>query len=354
MNKLSRNHWGYAFIVAAILSMNACSGSGSSDGGTNPGYVAPAKTICDATEDVSGGYLCALQPSRLDLAARDIYGNGTISDQTLGFGYHAIAFPGSGASINGIYVHLTGSFGRPYNQSSGSFPSKTLLTEGIDAGYIVIQLAYHNRFAVNGMTECGGSTDVDNCAGLVRNEKITGNDVTTIVDTPLADSIEQRMLKLAEYFDAQAYQLPLALVTGSQVNWNSLRIGGHSQGSGHALYIGKYMGAAHICLLGGSYDIADTVPIVPAENIADWILDNSVTFELTKIRAVLSVDDASYAEFVNAYDVIELTENQHWKSFSAANYFDVDGNSITGHAAAVHDPAFSALRNTACFSDSFF
>ena len=99
----------------------------------------------------------------------------------------------------GVYLHFTGSLGRAYNQASRNFLSQTLLDEAMEAGFITVQIAYHNRYAVNSSNECAGNDDVDNCAGLVRYEKITGEDVTSVVEVPPADSIVQRLIAVVTY-----------------------------------------------------------------------------------------------------------------------------------------------------------
>ena len=110
------------------------------------------------------GFLCALRPSRLDPMARDQFGADSLLDRTLGFGYHVVAFPAIDQEIKGVYVHFTGSMGRAFNQNNEAFPSSTLLDEATKAGFITIQIAYHNRHAstVRGVL---GSTDVDIIGG---------------------------------------------------------------------------------------------------------------------------------------------------------------------------------------------
>lgn len=313
-------------------------------------YEPPDPSVCDATLTVDKGWLCAIQPSRLDEAARDQYSSDSLADKNLGFGYHVVAFPNSDQSINGVYVHFTGSMGRPYHPNSKSFPSEVLLNEAVAAGYVTVQVAYHNRYLVNSEEECVGSHSVDDCAGLVRYEKITGEDVSPVVEVPISDSISQRIKTVVTYLESMGFDFPFEVVSEGAINWSQLRIGGHSQGSGHALYISKYWDSAHSCLLGGPYDVADSEPSIPPENIADWYLDDSANVDITKIRALTSIDDASYEQFVSAYALIGLEEGIHWTSFSAASYSDNEGDDISGHAAAVHDPAFASQRHDACFT----
>lgn len=312
------------------------------------------KQFCHAVLDTTHGYLCAIRPSMLDSSARDIFAAGSAPDENFGFGYHAIAFPAAGTNIKGVYIHFTGSMGRAYDQNNDRFPSTVILDEAMAAGFITIQIAYHNRYSVNSPAECQGALDVDNCAGLVRREKITGEDQTPVVDVPVADSIQQRLIHLINYLQSNGFEFPVPVISNNELQWQNVYLGGHSQGAGHALYITKYWNSAHTCLLGGIIDVPDNVPEFPAELIADWFLDNRVTVDITKVRALLSTDDEFYPEFIRAYDVLKLIEDQHWQSFTAAAYFDQEGNTISGHGAAVHDPAFAAQRNTACFTTDLF
>ena len=313
-------------------------------------YVLPSTSICDDTFEYNGGFLCAIQPSRLDSEARDQYSNASVADRRLGFGYHAVGFPSESTDILGIYVHFTGSMGRPYNQRTNAFDSSVLLKEAIEAGYIVLQVAYHNRYAVNSEAECYGALDVDNCAGLVRQEKIMGEDVSTVVDVPISDSITHRLIVLVNYLQTNGVAFPDAVVDGEDILWPNLRLGGHSQGSGHALYIHKYWASLHTCLLGGPFDVADAVPNIPDPVIADWYLD-SVLVDIGNLRALVSEEDNNYDQFVRAYNVLGLIEGLHWSSFTSESYFNELGESITGHGAVVHDPAYRSLRHTTCFGE---
>jgi hypothetical protein len=169
------------------------------------------------------------------------------------------------------------------------------------------------------------------------------------VDAPQADAIIPRLNILFAYLDEVEFAFPTDPIVNDEISWSNLRIGGHSQGAGHSLYITKYWDSAHTCLLGGPYDVADNVPEVPIEAIADWYLDTSESVDRTSVRALLSVDDGSYDQFVLAYHLLGMEENTHWSSFSASSYQDHDGEEISGHASVVKDPAYQAQRYTACF-----
>ena len=157
------------------------------------------------------------------------------------------------------------------------------------------------------------------------------------------------MTTLVTYLEEQAFVFPISMLEESSIQWSNLMIGGHSQGAGHALYITKYWESAYTCLFGGPYDVPDTIPTTPTAAIADWYLDESVTVDISTVRALLSTDDNNYDNFIQAYNVLGMTEGTHWQSFQATEYTDADGESISGHGAVVHDPAFTQKRYETCF-----
>lgn len=313
------------------------------------GYIPPQSSLCDEHNTTDHGFLCALQPSRLDASARDQFADDSISNRNLGFGYHVVAFPHETTEIVGVYVHFTGSMGRAYNPNNGEYPSFVLLDEAMKAGFIVIQMAYHNRYAVNSPQECLGSNDIDDCAGMVRREKILGEDVGPVVDVPLSDAITHRLKTLVHYFETHNFVFPVSILQGDDILWQNLILGGHSQGSGHALFLAKYWDAAHVCLFGGPYDAPDVVPTVPEENIADWYLDETVV-DISNVRGLVSLDDDNHEQFLISYNILHMQEGIHWTSFQAPIYHNRFGEEITGHAAVVHDPAFAIQRYETCFA----
>jgi len=337
-------------LLFALAVLAGCGGGDDKTTNTNT-YAQPDSAICDASLIVSDGLLCAIQPSRLDGNSRDFYSNATTADFIGGFGYHAIAFPNTGVDIKGINIHLSGSYDRAYNQVSGKFGSSLFLNESLGAGYINIQLAYNNRFSIS-VDECvtdGAYSIVDNCAGGVREEKITGDDVSIVTDTPAADSIEYRLIKLVEFFENEGVVFAVDVVSNGAINWHLLRVSGHSQGATHALYLSKYFSASHACLLAGGYDVPDATPVIPPENMADWILDDSVQFDTNKITALFSTDDVFNDSFISVANYIGLVDGNHYETFSNPPYFTDSGTPIRGHGAVVFDPRFSQLRIDACF-----
>lgn len=314
-------------------------------------YAPPDTEFCFTTEINDAGVLCAIKPSTADPGARDEFGSDSLADERLGFGYHAVAFPAEGIPVKGVDVHLTGSYGRPYNQRTGEFANRLLLDEAMEAGWIVIQLAYNNRFSIN-LDECGKTSrnqSVDNCAGDIRREKITGENFSVVTDTPLADSIEQRLINLSVYLANMGVALPPILTRNGRVDWPRLRVSGHSQGATHALYLGKYFEAAFVCMLAGGYDVPDSEPFFPPELVADWLLEDQTGLDLSRVRALVAVEDDAYEAFVAAYDALELQQDLHWHELNDPPFTDTGGNVVNGHAAVVKDARYAALRYNACW-----
>ncbi len=244
-----------------------------------------------------------------------------------------------------MHIHLGGSLGRPFNQNDLSFGSRTFLEESLDAGSIVVQPAYHNRFAINSSSECGGNTDVNNCAGLVREEKVTGANLTSVSNVPEPDSINYRLIAIENYLESKNFNFPVKISDQSTVQWQGLSVGGHSQGAGQALYIGKVFGAKSVCLIGGAYDLADEVPTTPTENIADWYLNTNFTTPKSNFFAFFAADDSNNSEFTAALNLLGIS----FVTIENPPYFDWDSTSIDAHAASIRDPRFRQNRRDACF-----
>lgn len=314
---------------------------------SEPVYTQPSSTICDVSKFGTYGLFCAIKPSRLDPAARDIFGTATFADQRFGFGYHAIGFPPTGTTIKGTYLHFVGSYGRPYNPTTANFDNDILLEEGMKKGFVVVQIAYDNRFMVN-EDVCMTYKNFNNCAGLLRKEKITGEDVFPYAVTPVADSIEQRIRKLNSYLISKNVILPIPLANGNAINYSGLNIGGHSQGSGHAYFIALWVEVRRACFLGGPYDIPDLIS--NAYPIADWFTERvSPATSVARMKAALSVDDDAYSNFITSFQYMGLVKNDNWVEVSGAPYKNRQGDDINGHGAIIQDPRFETVRANACF-----
>ena len=130
-----------------------------------------------------------------------------------------------------LFVFLPGSFGKPQNV-------RAIVRDAAASGLHAIGLNYPNNATVGSL--CSGSADA-NCHGNVRTEILTGEDRSSLVNITRANSIENRLIKLLQSLHSQA---PMEgwdayLTSAGQPDWPRIRVGGHSQGGGHAGVIAK-------------------------------------------------------------------------------------------------------------------
>ncbi len=120
-------------------------------------------------------------------------------------------------------------------------------------GYHAIALAYPNAVAVGDLCANNGDT---NCTGNTRREIITGEDLSAVVSVNAANSIVGRLTSLLTYLD-RTYPSEgwgKYLVSGS-IDWSRVTMAGHSQGSGHAAYMGKLYSLDRVVMFSGPSDI---------------------------------------------------------------------------------------------------
>jgi hypothetical protein len=120
-------------------------------------------------------------------------------------------------------------------------------------GYHCVVVAYRDTPEVASV--CKNSTD-SFCYNLYRQQVCYGTPVSTAnVDT--FNSLVVRMQNLVTYLDTT---YPAAgwgqFIAGGQPVWSKIAIAGHSQGSGHAMYIAKTNHCERALLFSGSDDIS--------------------------------------------------------------------------------------------------
>lgn len=129
---------------------------------------------------------------------------------------------------------------------------RLILRIGAPRGYHVIGLTYPNDDAIG--TLCASSAEAD-CAGLARNEIITGSDTSPLVAVNPANSITGRLVSLLSYLSS-AYPNEGwgQYLVGGQPNWSIIMVAGHSQGSGHAAYLAKLQSLDRSVMFSGPAD----------------------------------------------------------------------------------------------------
>ncbi|RYZ93193.1 MAG: hypothetical protein EOP06_01855 [Proteobacteria bacterium] len=263
-------------------------------------------SFCSRAASLSAGRVCAIQPSSLDPTTRDVYDlAGSANDQNFGFGYHVLALPNRYKPSKGLWIHFTGTYGRPFNQSNGLFGNPEWLDEIMERGYIVLQIAYDNRFSINDTCASPPGKNRNNCSGDARGEVLTGADLTPYRTTGSADSIRHRVLKLLQSLKARPnFPLPTEIDL-SNFSWKNFVVSGHSQGGNQSYFIAKYYGVKFACMLGSPYDVDDSVnPGSPI--IADWLRSPGALTASSAMGQFITLEDDSYNAFSGAAAFIGL------------------------------------------------
>jgi hypothetical protein len=289
---------------------------------------------CETQKDVATGTLCVITPSKTDHLISDTFGN------------HVVGLPKT-ASPRGIWVHLTGTGGQPYYPRSKRYLNETWDGELMGKGYVVLDLAYDNVVSVTESCSSAEGKTMNNCAGDLRLEVLTGVNTSSLRSVDLANSVTFRVRALLDFMADNGFLLPNGYAKW-QGDWSVLSVSGHSQGAGDAYYLAKNMGVKFGCFLGGPYDVTDNVP--HPQQIADWYLDpNLHNTPVKQMGAFVTTADDSYNAFVGAYGLIYLTKNREWFESNQLHYTDAVGKPLNGHAASVQDPSLAPLRAKACF-----
>lgn len=238
-------------IIAVCLALSACGGgSGGASSVPPPVAVTPPPPPPPPPSSAS--------------VERDINPALTNSAININLSPHVAINPGPGIAAKGrLFVMLPGTTAVPRFY-------RFILRTGAPRGYHAIGLTYPNDEAIG--TLCANSAVAD-CAGLARNEVITGADTSPLVNVDRANSVTGRLVSLLTYL---ANTFPTEgwgqyLVNG-QPNWSVITVAGHSQGSGHAAYLAKQQLLDRTVMFSGPGDVG----IAPG-SVAPWLNLPNVT-----------------------------------------------------------------------------
>jgi hypothetical protein len=241
-------------IIAISLATVACGGGGSG-AGTPPVAVTPPAPPPSPPPT---------PPASPPSVERDILPVLTNAAITTALSAHVAINPDPAVTAkNRLFVMLPGTTAVPRFY-------RFILRTGAPRGYHAIGLTYPNDEAIG--TLCATSSD-PNCAGLARNEVITGADTSPVVAVNRANSITGRLISLLTYLNTT---FPTEgwgqyLVNG-QPNWAVITVGGHSQGSGHAAYLAKQQVLDRSVMFSGPGDVG----LTPG-SVAPWLNLPNVT-----------------------------------------------------------------------------
>ena len=221
-------NWLIAFVFCA-----GCGGGAADSTGAPTGCTASPLA---PTAEISGTrVLMQIRPSQLSNCTtmaddpHQVYVDQAVPAK----GLLAVFLPGTGAS-------------------PAQYPS--YLQRGSARGYHVIGLTYVNSQAIGEL--CNAAAGDANCAGKAREEVLTGRDTSSLISVPEADALQTRLLilllYLAKHRSGEGWNQFINSDNG--IAWNKISVGGHSQGAGHAAYIGKTRRVFRVGMYSGPSD----------------------------------------------------------------------------------------------------
>ena len=177
-------------------------------------------------------------------------------------GPHLVLYDPRTPSQHRLFVFLPGTGGK----ADGAMPIASAFAGW---GYHSIALDYEDN--VVAMT-CARSTDAA-CFDRYRKAIVTGAPVSNKIHVNRANSILRRLQNLLVYL---AQHDPTGgwqeFLDHGQPAWKRIVIAGHSQGSGHAAYIGKLFAVDRVLMFSGPQDY-----LVALNQPAPWLLQHSAT-----------------------------------------------------------------------------
>ena len=229
-------------ILAICLVLTGC-GGGSSGTSSAPPPVGTAPPPPPPPPP-------APPPSSPPSVEREINPMLTSAAITINLSPHVVINPDPAVAAKGrLFVMLPG---------TGAVPRfyRFILRTGAPRGYHAIGLTYPNDEAIG--TLCANSAVAD-CAGLARNEVISGTDSSPLVNVNQTNSITGRLIALLTYLAATFPNEGWAqYLANGQPNWPLITVAGHSQGSGHAAYLAKLQNLDRSVMFSGPADVGIT------------------------------------------------------------------------------------------------
>ena len=162
-------------------------------------------------------------------------------------GPHIALYDPQAADGHRLYLFLVGTGGK----ASGSERMDRLIAKW---GYHAVSLDYENKVIA---VACAHSLD-PTTFGRYRKAIVTGAPVSDKLTVTPGNSILNRFEKLLAYLVKQDPQGGWGqFLKAGQPVWSRIVVGGHSQGSGHAAYIGHMFSVDRVLLFSGPQDYMD-------------------------------------------------------------------------------------------------
>ncbi|RFS26523.1 hypothetical protein DVR12_01680 [Chitinophaga silvatica] len=159
---------------------------------------------------------------------------------------HLVVQPAREKNKNLLIIMIPGTGGNAADQRF-----KTLDSSLAVEGYSVISLDYVNQVVT---TVCSKSTD-STCFDNFRQEIFYGTPVSDKVKVDSVNSILNRITKLLVYLEKNDPKGGWAnFIRNGKPRWDRIIAAGHSQGAGHAGFIGQHYAVKGVMMLSGPQD----------------------------------------------------------------------------------------------------
>ncbi len=178
--------------------------------------------------------------------------------------------------LNKLLLFLGGSYSIPKDYNY-------ICDHGATIGLDVISLSYPNDIAAFSMSN---SPDINGFNDF-RDEICFGNQISSIVDVNVLNCISTRATKLLIYLK-NTYpneNWGQYLTASNTISWNKVIVSGHSQGSGHACYLGKRFLTDRVVMFSGPNDYSTYF-----NNPANWLSQTGLT-PISKYYSLLHTQD---------------------------------------------------------------
>ena len=178
--------------------------------------------------------------------------------------------------VNRLFLFIGGSYSVPKSYN-------LVCDHAASIGLDVISLSYPNNVATASLGTSSDALVFD----YYRDEICFGNPVSSVVSVDVPNSIETRATKLLIYLKNTYPEQNWGqyLTTSNTLQWSSIILSGHSQGSGHACYLGKKRSADRVIMFSGPNDYS-TYYSTPA----NWLTQSGLT-PLTRYFSLLHTAD---------------------------------------------------------------
>ncbi len=234
--------------------------------------------------------------------------------------------------LNKLLLFIGGSFSTPQNYDR-------ICDHAASLGFDVISLSYLNNVAA---APLGSSSDpfiFDN----YRDEICFGNPVSSVVDVDALNSINLRTVNLLQYLKLEYpdQNWEQYLTSSNTLRWEKIIVSGHSQGSGHACFLGKQNSVNKVVMFSGPNDYSTFF-----NEPANWLTQSGAT-TLDKHFSLLHVQDEivpfnNQVSNLRGLGLLSSTEDPILVDNLASPYLNANSLSLNITAISNHNSAIGS------------